>query len=132
MKKLLSKKYTTNACALTAICYVTKKDEETLFRLCAAHNMKFTDGLTDRQWQKLVRILGFKIKACLPEPISLGQFIKTHQKGCYLVGESDHLFVVDHGILFDPRTKDSKLPGLRRTLVQAWKLVGVPESVLPI
>lgn len=121
MKKLLSIKYTTNACALTAICYVSKKDEETLFRLCKAYNLNFMDGLHDHQWQRVCRMLGITMKACLREEMTLRDFIKSHPKGCYFVGTVDHLFVVDDSTIFDPRTK--KLPGLGRTLVQAWKVL---------
>jgi hypothetical protein len=127
MKKLMSKKYTKNTCALTAICYVSKKDEDLLIRQCIALNMKYETGLTDPQWQKIIRILKIKIKHILPEPVSLGQFIKDYPQGLFIVAQDDHLFVVDNGVIFDPRTK--KLPGLRRTLVQAWKVLEVPSQI---
>lgn len=127
MKKLLSKKYTINTCALTAICYASKKDEETIIRMCIAHNFKFQNGLTDRQWMKIARITGLSFKSQLKEKTTLGKFISKHKKGCYFVSQADHLFVVDDSIIYDPRTKYKNLPGLKRVIVQAWKIIHRPE-----
>lgn len=88
--------------------------------MCEAHNYKVKEGMTDRQWMKIARIMGLKIRSCLKEEMSLGDFILKYSKGCYFVGQKDHLFVVDDGIIYDPRTIE--LPGLRRLLVQAWKV----------
>ena|SRR3990167_10228694 len=119
MKKLLKIKA---ACAATALWYVAGGvDEEAILRLSLAHGFTTKDGMADEDWLKVAALLGIKTRATLAEPILLGKFIKKHAVGLYLVGTFDHLFVVDNGIIFDPRGK--KPPGLKRKLHQAWKVV---------
>lgn len=119
MKKLLKIK---GACAVTALWYVAKlKDEDAILRLCTAHGFVPSEGMCDKDWQKVAEVLGIKMRATFNEPLKLRKFTKQYSIGLYFVGTFDHLFVVDNGVIFDPRCK--KPPGLDRIIKQAWKVI---------
>lgn len=76
--------------------------------------------MEDSEWQRAAGLMGIEMRGIPLEPVILRQFLKDHPNGLYLVATCDHLFVVDNGIIIDPRT--AKLPGLRRTIRQAWRV----------
>jgi hypothetical protein len=51
----------------------------------------------------------------------LGQFIKYHPTGIYLIYTSRHVFVLDNGKIVDPLNPDHM--GLRRLVTGAWRVL---------
>lgn len=117
MKKL---KKIDGSCAVVALLYTSGLDEETVIRVCQFHGFEAGQGMTDAEWHEAAKALGIKFKLCAMKPCLLKDFLKLYPKGLYLVGTHDHLFVVDNGVIVDPR--NLKPPGLRRTIKQAWKI----------
>lgn len=117
MKKLLTLE---GSCVLVALHYVTGVPEDTVKRYCEAYNFTPKEGIDDKDWIKVAKALGIKMRSQPPLPLLLSQFIKKHKAGLYIVSTFDHLFVVDNGIIFDPR--NLKPPGLSRNIVGAWKV----------
>lgn len=117
MKKL---KKIDGSCAVVALLYVSGLDEETVIRVCQFHGFEKSKGMDDDEWQEAARALGVKFRVAAFKPMLLRDFIKEFPKGLFLVGTHDHLFVVDNGVIVDPRNK--KPPGLRRVIKQAWRV----------
>lgn len=117
MKKL---KEIDSACVLVALWYCTGIDEETILRICTAYGFKPKMGMDDREWKSAAGHLGIKVRGIALEPCTLHKFIKNHPAGLFLMGTWDHLFVVDNGIIVDPRC--SNPPGLKRVIKQAWRV----------
>lgn len=117
MKKL---KKISGSCAVIALLYVSGLDEQTVLRVCGFHGFEAGLGMEDRQWQNAARDLGIDYRGISLSPCTLKQFIKNYSEGLYLVGTFDHLFVVDGGIIIDPRCE--KPPGLKRIIRQAWRV----------
>lgn len=109
------------ACAVCALCYVSALEEDTVLRVCTLHGFKEGQGMFDNEWQAAARQLDVDFRGIGIEPLLLKQFIKNYSEGLYLVATSDHIFVVDNGIVIDPRY--AKAPGLRRKIKQAWRVL---------
>lgn len=123
MKKLSKIK---GACVPTALWYISQSGteqtaEEAITRMCLAHGFKPAEGMYQEDWVKVLKLLSIKIRAVTMEACHLSTFLKKHKVGLYLVVTYDHMFVVDAGVIFDPRNK--KPPGLKRTIVSAWKVL---------
>jgi len=118
MKKI---KEIDGSCAVCALCYCSGVDEETVLRVCTSCGFEAGFGMDDSDWQDAANCLGLTLRQVKMKPMALYSFIKKYQDGLYLVGTIDHLFVVDNGIIFDPR--NTKPPGLRRMIKQAWRVV---------
>jgi hypothetical protein len=108
------------ACAVLALLYVSEKSEETVLRMCKLHGFKEGAGMSDAEWGAAAKLLGVSARAIPLEACPLRKFIKDHKTGLFLVGTCDHLFVVDDGVIVDPRHPTP--PGLRRTIRQAWRV----------
>lgn len=108
------------ACAVLALCYVSKKDEEAVIRVATLHGFAPGKGMEDPEWQGAAKTLGISFKAVNPTPMELRKFIKLFPKGCYFVETPGHLFVVDDGLIIDPRWGSL---GLRRKVLQAWRVL---------
>lgn len=117
MKKL---KEIDGSCAVVALCHVSSIDEETVLRVCTSCGFEAGQGMEDPEWQEAAKCLGLKLRAIKLKPCFLKEFIRKKKKGLYLVGTFDHLFVVDNGIIVDPR--NPRPPGLGRLIRQAWKV----------
>ena len=117
MKKLLS---IDGSCALVALKYISGIDEDTMERLCTANNFKPEVGMFDEDWKKVAKILGIKIRSAIIEVGTLKQFVKSHPDGLFLVCTHDHIFVVDNGVVFDPKFPNAIK--LKRVIKQAWKV----------
>jgi hypothetical protein len=118
MKKLLK---IDGSCAVVALAHASGVDEETVLRVCTSCGFEAGSGMDDDDWQEAANCLGLTLKQVRMKPMALYSFIKKYQDGLYLVGTVDHLFVVDNGIIFDPRNPTP--PGLRRSIKQAWRVV---------
>lgn len=108
------------ACAVCALQYVSEVDEDTVLRICTMHGFESGEGMCDEEYLEAaadLKVKTFKVKM---EDCRLGQFIKKYPMGLYLVATWDHLFVVDNGIIADPR--NDKRPGLGRIIKQAWRV----------
>ena len=109
------------SCAVCAIKYVSGIDEDTVLRVCAVEGFEAGEGMEDDAWMAAARQLGVRFRRVSLEPAVLSRFIKDHPKGLYFVGTVDHLFVIDNGIIFDPRCANP--PGLKRTITSAWRVL---------
>lgn len=116
MKKL---KTLDAACAVVALCYASKQDEEAVLRVATMHGFKPGEGMTDNQWIPAAKVLGLNMRALSFEHMELRKFIKQYPIGLYFVSTPQHLFVLDNGLIIDPRTDGQKL---RRSVRQAWKI----------
>ena len=117
MKKL---KKIEGSCAVVALHYVSGIDEDTVIRICGFHGFEIGAGMSDDQWQESAVELGVKFHSRKTDDCTLRQFLKKYPIGLYLVGTFDHLFVVDNGLIIDPR--NDKPPGLGRIIKQAWRI----------
>lgn len=116
MKKL---KQMDAACAVLALCYVSKKDEEAVLRVATLHGFLPGKGMEDPEWMGAAKTLGIHFKAVNPTPMELRKFIKIFPKDLYFVETPGHLLVVDNSLIIDPRWGS---PGLRRKVLNAWKV----------
>lgn len=119
MKKI---KKIPGACAVCALQYVSGIDEEAVLRICAMNGFKTGRGMYNEEWKSAAETLSIKMRGVAFEPRILRHFIRDYQNGLFLVVTHDHMFVVDNGIIVDPRNK--KPPGLKRRIVQAWRVDG--------
>lgn len=108
------------SCAIVALLYVSGKDEDTVIRICTLHGFKEGKGMADKAWQQAATDLGIAFNGVAIQSCSLKKFIANHPKGLFLLGTHDHLFVLDAGLIVDPR--NTKLPGLNRKIKQCWKI----------
>lgn len=109
------------ACAVLALWYVSGcGDEDAVLRICTAHGFSVGNGMEDKDWLRAAQTLGINCRQTRMKECRLHKFIKDHPKGLYLVGTWNHLFVVDNGIVIDPR--NARPPGLDRIIKHAWKV----------
>lgn len=121
MKKLLK---ISGSCVLCALHHVSGIDEETVLRVCQLHNFTPGSGMEDADWLEAAKDLGINLRAATYRDCRLKQFVKNYPIGLYLVGTRDHLFVLDNGLIVDPREKMAgRYPGLGRVVKQAWKVI---------
>lgn len=118
MKKL---KKIDGSCAVIALHHCSGTDEETVLRICKLHGFTPADGMEDEEWQEAAKDLGLSIRAVPYKDCRLKQFIKKYPAGLFLMGTFDHLFVLDNGLVVDPREKmKGRYPGLGRIVKKAW------------
>ena len=117
MKKLIK---IDSACAVVAICYVSGIDEETVLRVCRSCGFEAGEGMLDEEWMDAAKQLGIRFRRLVIPEMRLKRFMAEHNEGLYFVGTIDHLFVVDNGILIDPRHPTP--PGLGRIVKHAWRV----------
>lgn len=116
MKKL---KHLEGACAVLALHYISGKSEETALRVCKMHDFHPGEGMDDEDWREAAEVLGIRVRAMPLESMRLKRFVTLHSEGLFLIGTHNHLFVVDSGVIVDPRTKT---PGFGRIVKQAWRV----------
>lgn len=120
MKKLLKIE---NSCAVLALHHVSGLDEETVLRVCKSHNFTPKGGMYDEDWISAAKDLGISIKTAFTGSARLYSIVKKFPTGLYLISTSNHLFVLDSGIIIDPWAKQwDGYPGLGRLIKQAWKV----------
>ncbi len=120
MKKLIKIE---GACAVLALHHVSGLNEDTVLRICKLHDFHPAIGMEDEDWQEAAKDLGLSIRSCFVGSQRLSSFITKKRDGLYLIGTFDHLFVLDHGVIVDPREKmRGHYPGLGRLVKQAWKV----------
>lgn len=115
MKKIVKIK---NACAVVALLYVSGATEETVLRVCKMHGFETDHGMDDEDWRDAAVSLNLRVRSVSLSPVRLNKFVKEYKTGLYLVGTHNHLFVVDNGLVVDPRHENP--PGLDRVVKQAW------------
>lgn len=115
MKKL---KKIDNSCAVVALHYVSGIAEDIVLRVCQLHEFHPKQGMDDKNWKAAGKDLGITVRAINFVPCTLKTFAREHMEGLYLLGTWDHLFVLDNGMIVDPRC--ARPPGLRRMIKQAW------------
>ncbi len=116
MKKLNRIK---NCCAVVALFYVSGKKEDTVLNVCRFYGFHPDEGMDDEDWRDAAVHLGLKVRQVNFKDMRLKKFIKLHPAGIYLIATWNHLFVLDNGIVIDPR---GSIPpnGLNRIIKQAW------------
>ncbi len=107
------------SCAVCALCYVSGLDQETVLRVCALHGFEAGRGMFDEEWQDAAEHLGLKFRKVPESECRLKTFMSKYKKGLYLVGTIDHIFVLDNGIIIDP--KEDK-EGMGRIVKGAWRV----------
>lgn len=117
MKKL---KTLDGACAVLALCYVSKQNEEALIRICTLNGFAPERGMEDNEWLPAAKMVGISLRKVSKPPRTIKTFLKKYPKGCFLMRTHNHLFVIDHGIVVDPRMDT---PGLRRKVENAWRVL---------
>jgi hypothetical protein len=115
------------ACVVCALHYAVGIDEFAVLRACKSYGFTEKRGMEDTEWRNAAGLLGLRLRLEPTEPIELRKVIKKYPKGLFLLGTFDHLFVLDHGILYDPR--GPKTGGLRRTIKQIWRVVGGSDKI---
>lgn len=105
---------------MCALQYVSGVDEETTLRVSALHGFVIGKGMSDAEWRAAATELKIVSRGVAMEPRILRHFLRDYSEGLYFVATHDHLFVVDNGIIIDPR--NPKPPGLKRTIRQAWRV----------
>ncbi len=109
------------SCACLALHHVSGIDEDTVLRVCTLHGFTPEDGMEDLDWQEAAKDLGLRLRMVPMKDVRLSKFVKAHGAGLFLVGTFDHLFVLDNGLIVDPREKDmGRYPGLGRIVKRAW------------
>ncbi len=120
MKKL---KKIEGSCAVIALHYGSGVDEETVLNICKFHGFTPEKGMEDHEWKEAARELGIKMRSSSMKDVRLSQFISKNKTGLFLMGTHDHLFILDNGIIIDPREKmEGRYPGLGRIIKQAWRV----------
>ncbi len=109
------------SCAVVALLYCSGLDEDTVIRVCSLHGFERGEGMDDKSWKEASKDLGISIRRVSMRKCRLSTFLNNHPKGLYIVGTFDHLFVVDNGIIIDPRHPTP--PWLRRVITDAWRVI---------
>lgn len=123
MKKLIK---IDNSCAVLALHHVSGLDEETVLRVCKINDFTPKNGMEDEDWISAAKDLGISVRSCFLGSERLSSFITKKPEGLYLIGTFNHLFVLDNGLIIDPRSKEwDGYPGLGRLVKQAWKVTKV-------
>ena len=117
MKKL---KRIDGACAVVALLYVSGLSEDTVLRICRLHGFEDGRGMEDAEWKEAAQELGIKTRSVPVSPQRLRKFVHDHKEGLFLIGTHDHIFVLDAGLIVDPRNETP--PGLGRIVQQAWRV----------
>jgi hypothetical protein len=80
--------------------------------------------MDDADWLEAADDLGIKTRAVSISPLRLRRFIHDNTTGLFLIGTFDHLFVLDNGLIVDPREKmRGRYPGLGRIVKQVWRVL---------
>ncbi len=108
------------ACVLCALQYVSKHEEEHVMKICLQNKWAAKRGMQTTEWLKAAKQLGIMLEKTPLTPIRVGRFLKKFTTETYLVETSDHLFVIENGIMIDPR--EPKPPGLCRTILSAYRI----------
>lgn len=117
------------SCAVIALHHASGIAEDTVLRVCKLHDFTPEDGMEDECWQEAAHDLGLIIRNVGVADMRLKTFVSKFKKGLYLVGTHDHLFVVDNGLIVDPREKDAgRYPGHGRIVKAAWKVINTNEG----
>lgn len=107
------------ACAVVALSYVSEKSEGAVLRICKLCGFLESEGMADEAWRKAAKYLGLKVREFSIPPTKPSKFIRNYPSGLYFVATHDHIFVVDDGIIIDPRLNELHP---HRTILQAWRV----------
>lgn len=121
MKKLKRMK---NACAILALCYCAQVPEDTAIRICRACGFNEEQGMSDEDIIAAAKQLNLPIRSVLDVPLGVPgtrvcKFIKENKEGLFLARTHDHLFVIDNGLIVDPRIEGASS---RRLLRGVWRI----------
>lgn len=97
-------------CVVRAIAQRIKTSYDRAHEIVAPYRK---DGHKCRNVSQLLIKLGLEVKNC--GGVTLSEFIKNHQVGCYIVVKRGHAFCVDQGIVID----DRPIGGGARVLIYA-------------
>ncbi len=123
MKKLIK---IDNSCAVLALHHVSGLDEETVLRVCKINDFTPKNGMDDEDWINAAKDLGITVRSVFNGSERLSSFMAKKLDGLFLIGTFNHLFVVDNGLIVDPRAKQwDGYPGLGRLVKQVWKVTKV-------
>lgn len=76
-------------------------------------------GMSNAEWVRAAKKLGIKTKRLRFRQCKLGLFMKNRKKKTYIISTHGHVFVLDKGLIIDPRFKGK---GLKRIVRQAWRV----------
>ncbi len=105
-------------CAVVALQNVSGIDEKTVLHVCEHHDFDPFHGMEDNEWLAAAKELGINAKPMRLIPQKVRKFVHKHATGLFLVGTTDHLFVVREGKMFDPISGS-----LDAVVKQAWRIL---------
>ncbi len=120
---------TPNSCAPTALQYLSGKDDVTVAEACIQQGMHDDTiiGAAKTLGVTLIKMDG------MPE-MEVRQFQSEYPVGKFLVTTFDHIFVIENKVQIDPYLQEENckrslkglkpVPGTRRMLIEAWKVIG--------
>ncbi len=112
-----------NSCAVIALQYVSSIDEDAVLRICKACGFLISAGMHDTEWKSAADLLGIEVHGMPHKTCRQSTWLNKKKKGLYLLGTCDHIFVVDEGIVIDPR--GPKTSGMGRIIKQVWKVTKI-------
>lgn len=110
-----------NACAVIALQYVSGIPEDFVLELCKDCGFDSDAGMEDEEWKEAGRFLGIFTKKIIIKPkTTLRAFIKKYPNGLFFVANTQHIFVMDDGVVRDPKGGFGGKCGKSRIIKQAW------------
>ncbi len=120
---------TPNSCAPTALKYLSGKDDVTVAEAC------IRQGMHEDEIIEAAKTLGVTlIKMDGMPQMEVRKFQSEYPVGRFLVTTCDHIFVIENKVQVDPYLQEENckrslkglkpVPGTRRMLIEAWKVIG--------
>lgn len=109
-------------CAVIALTCVSGLPESQVLDTCKWHGFKDNgNGMSDKSWMSASKDLGIRKRRIRLEAKTVGEFIKNHPRGLYLVTTYNHIFaVLNGGIVSHPLQGQL---GRRCKIEGAWRVL---------
>lgn len=108
-------------CAILALTYASGLPESQVLDICKWHEFKDNgQGMHDDDWQEAAKDLGIRKRKIKLKGRTVGDFMKSHSKGLYLVTTYNHIFAVLNGGVVSHPLQDQM--DRRCKIEAAWKV----------
>ncbi len=109
-------------CAVLALKYVSGMPENQVLDVCRWHEFRDNGkGMDDESWPAAADDLGIKRRKLPKKYKTVGDFLKTHPHGLYLVTTYNHIFAVLNGGIVSHPLQDQM--DRRCKFEAAWKIL---------
>jgi hypothetical protein len=109
-------------CTILALTYCSGLPESQVLDICKWHGFKDNGkGMDDPDWQDAADDLGIRRRAVRLSQHNVGQFLKAHPNGLYLVTTYNHIFTVLNGGIVSHPLQDPL--GRRCKVEAAWRVL---------